>query len=70
MALQNSSAGGVVEILCMRVCYLSGLFAGCLEFSLLASLSDFLVLGQAVGVLRVHRVVFLPQDLAAKYIVN
>lgn len=31
--------------------YLSGLFTRCLEFSLLASLSDLLVLGETVAVL-------------------
>lgn len=48
-------------LVCVHVClfYLSRLFTGCLEFGLLAGLFDLLVLRQAVGVLRVHRVIFL-----------
>lgn len=53
---------------CTWVClfYLSRLFTGCLEFSLLASLFDLLVLWEAVGVLSVHRVFLLSQDLSAQ----
>lgn len=47
--------------------YLSRLFAGCLEFGLLASLFDLLVLGKAVGVLSVHRVILLSKDLSAQH---
>lgn len=47
--------------------YLSRLFAGCLEFGLLASLFDLLVLGKTVGVLSVHRVILLPKDLSAQH---
>lgn len=46
--------------------YLSRLFAGCLEFGLLASLFDLLVLGKAVGVLSVHGVLLLSKDLSAQ----
>lgn len=51
----------------IRLSYLSRLFAGCLEFSLLASLFDLLVLGKAVGVLSVHRVILLSKDLSAQH---
>lgn len=37
----------------MCLSYLSRLFTGCLEFGLLASFFDLLVLGEAVGVLSV-----------------
>lgn len=56
----NFYSQNIAEISCILVCtwvclfYLSRLFAGCLEFGLLAGLFDLLVLGQAVGVLSVH----------------
>lgn len=57
----------ISSFVCTWVClfYLSRLFTGCLEFGLLASLFDLLVLGQAVGVLSAHWVILLPQDLPA-----
>lgn len=50
----------------MCLFYLSRLFTGCLEFGLLASLFDLLVLREAVGVLSGHRVFLLSQDLSAQ----
>lgn len=57
----------ISSFVCTWVClfYLSRLFTGCLEFGLLASLFDLLVLGQAVSVLSAHWVILLPQDLPA-----
>lgn len=46
--------------------YLSGLFTRCLEFSLLASLSDLLVLGETVAVLSTRWVVLFSQDLPTR----